>query len=138
MKRIAWPIVIGLTLLVGCQNDEPKVEPKPSTLQNQQKASAKSDTNTTFPYPNLLSESDQYFSLLVIGDQDNHIESNSKITEKVKDILSLPELDMAKKAYPDLKIKTEPTYILFDQAGVLHQSDDLEELTTYLEQNTPK
>lgn len=138
MKRIAWPIVIGLTLLVGCQNNEPKEETKPSTVQNQQKASAKSDTNTTFPYPNLLSESDQFFSLLVIGDQDNHIESNSKVTEKVKDILSLPDLDMAQKAYPELKIKTEPTYILFNQAGVLHQSEDLEELTTYLEQNNPK
>ena len=37
MKRIAWPIVIGLTLLVGCQNSEPKEETKQSTEQNQQK-----------------------------------------------------------------------------------------------------
>lgn len=138
MKSSAWPIVLGLTLLVGCQNNVPKEETRTSTEQNQQISSTKNDTNTPFPYPNLLSESDQSFSLLVIGDQDNHIESNSKITGKVKDILSLPDLDLAKKAYPELKMKTEPTYILFDQAGVLHQSDDFKELTTYLEQNTPQ
>jgi hypothetical protein len=88
-----------------------------------------------FPYPNLLSESDQSYSLLVIGDNENPIEENKKITETVNDILSLPELDMAQTAYPKLNIKTEPAYILFDQAGVIHQSKDIKELTKYLEQN---
>ena len=140
MKRVVWPCVLGLTLLVGCQNTEPKIkeEDKQSTEQNQQKAAA--NTDTTFPYPNLLSESEQSFSLLVIGeqDQDNPIEKNTKITDKVDDILSLPELEMAQKAYPELNIKTQPVYILFDQAGLIHQSKDIKELTTYLEQNNPK
>lgn len=138
MKRIAWPIVLGLTLLVGCQNNEPKEEAKIPTQQKQQKASAKSETNTTFPYPNLLAESEQFYSLLVIGDQNNHIEDNKKITAKVKDILSLPELKIAQKAYPELNIKSQPAYILFDHAGVIHQSKDINEVTTYLEQNNPK
>ncbi|MDR7077633.1 hypothetical protein J2Y03_002657 [Neobacillus niacini] len=140
MKRFVWPCVLGLTLLVGCQNTEPKVkeEAKQSTELNQQEAAANKDT--TFPYPNLLSESEQSFSLLVIGehDQDNPIEKNTKITDKVDDILSLPELEMAQNAYPELNIKTQPAYILFDQAGVIHQSKDIKELTIYLEQNNPK
>jgi hypothetical protein len=134
MKRIAWPIVLGLTLLVGCQNTEPKEETK-STEQNQQNTSIKAEANTTFPYPNLLSDSDQSYSLLVIGDNDNPIEQKNSITEKVNDILSLPELEMSQNAYPELNIKTEPAYILFDQAGVVFQGKDLKELTTYLEKN---
>lgn len=134
MKRIAWTIVFGLILLVGCQNTETKEESKP-TEQNQQKASTKTETNTTFPYPNLLSDSKKSYSLLVIGDNENPIEDNKKIIEKVNDILSLPELEMAQKAYPELKIKTEPAYILFDQAGVVFQGKNLKELTTYLEKN---
>jgi PBP1b-binding outer membrane lipoprotein LpoB len=59
MKRIAWSIVIGLTLLVSCQNTEPKEETKQSTEQNQQETSTKTETNAAFPYPNLLSESEQ-------------------------------------------------------------------------------
>ncbi|MCM3690521.1 hypothetical protein [Neobacillus niacini] len=135
MKKITWPIVIGLTLLVGCQNTEPKEETKQSTEQNQQETSAKMVTKAAFPYPNLLSESEQSYSLLVIGDNDNPIEQNNKITEKVNTILSLPELEMSQQAYPELNIETEPAYILFDQAGVIYQGKNMKELTTYLEKN---
>jgi hypothetical protein len=132
MKRIAWPIVIGLTLLVGCQNSEPKEETKQSTEQNHQEKSTKTETNAAFPYPNLLSESDKTYSLLVIGDHDNPIEENNNIAEKVNNILSLPELEMSQQAYPELNIETEPAYILFDQAGVVYQGKNIKELTTYL------
>jgi hypothetical protein len=135
MKRIAWTIVLGLTLLVGCQNTKQKEETTTSTEQNQQKASTYTETNTTFPYPNLLSEGEKTYSLLAIGDNENPIEKNTKITEKVNDILSLPELEMSQKAYPELNIKTEPCYILFDQAGVVFQAKNLKELTSYLEKN---
>ncbi|MBY0147178.1 hypothetical protein [Neobacillus niacini] len=134
MKRIALPMVLGLTLLVGCQNSDPKEETKPSSEQKQQKSVIKTEPNATFPYPNLLSENEQSYSLLVVGDNDNPIEKNKKIIGKVNDILSLPELKMAQTAYPELNIKTEPAYILFDHAGIIHQSKDLKELTTYLEQ----
>jgi hypothetical protein len=56
--------------------------------------------------------------------------------EKVNNILSLPELEMSQEAYPELNIKTEPAYILFDQAGVVYQGKNLKALTTYLEKNT--
>jgi archaellin len=135
MKKIAWPIVIGLTLLVGCQNTEPKEESKQSTEQNQQETSTKTATKAAFPYPNLLSESEQSYSLLVIGDNDNPIEQNNKITEKVNTILSLPELEMSQQAYPELNIVAEPAYLLFDQAGVVYQGENMKELTNYLEKN---
>ncbi|MEH7111155.1 hypothetical protein V7124_02120 [Neobacillus niacini] len=134
MKKIVFPMILGLALLVGCQNSEPKAKEVPKQTNEENKQAAET-TNTNFPYPNLLSEDAQFFSLLVIGepDQDNPIEKNKKITDKVHDILSLPELEMVKKAYPELNIKSEPAYIVFDQAGVVHQSADLEELTTFLE-----
>jgi hypothetical protein len=138
MKRIFWPVFLGLTLLVGCQNAEPKEGTKPSSVQMEEKAPTNSEVNKPFPYPNLLAENEQSFSLLVIGDQDTPIENNQKIIEKVNDILSLPELEMVQNAYPELNIKTEPAYILFDQAGVIHQSKDINELTIYLEQNKTK
>lgn len=47
---------------------------------------------------------------------------------------SLPELELAQTAYPELNITTEPAYILFDQAGVVFQGKNHKELTTYLEQ----
>jgi hypothetical protein len=134
MKRIVLPMVFGLTLLVGCQNTEPKEETKPSSEQNQQKSVTKTETNTTFLYPNLLAENEQSYSLLVVGDNENPIEKNKKIIGKVNDILSLPELKMAQTAYPELNIKTEPAYILFDHAGLIHQSKNLKELITFLEQ----
>jgi hypothetical protein len=98
------------------------------------------ESNTTFPYPNLLSETDQSYSLLVIGEQsdDQPIEKNKKVTEKVNDILSLPELEMSQQAYPELNIETEPAFILFDQTGVVYQGETLRELTTFLENNEPK
>jgi len=140
MKKIVWTCVMGLTLLVGCQNTEPKVkvETAQATKLNEQKEAT--NTDTVFPYPNLLSEGEQSYSLLVIGeqDQDNPIEKNTMITDKVTDILSLPELEMAQKAYPKLNIKTDPAYILFDHAGVIHQTKELNELATYLEQNATK
>lgn len=138
MKRRSWPIILGLTLLAGCQNVDPKEETKPAAVQKEQVTAGNTNANTTFPYPNLLSQSKQSFSLLVIGDPDNPIETNKKITEKVNDILSLPELNIAQTAYPELDIRTEPAYILFDQAGVIHQSKDIKELKTYLEQHNPK
>jgi hypothetical protein len=135
MMRIALPMVLGLALLVGCQNTEPKENTKPSSEQKQQKSVTKTETNTTFPYPNLLSESEQSYSLLVIGDNENPIEKNKKITGKVNDILSLPKLEMAQTAYPELNIETEPAYILFDQVGVVYHAKNLNEITTYLEKN---
>jgi hypothetical protein len=134
MKKISLPILLGLTLLVGCQNAGKKEETKPSTEQTEQKAPKQTKPNKPFPYPNLLAESEQSFALLVIGDQDTPIEDNKKITEKVNDILSLPEMEIAQTAYPELDIKTEPVYILFNQVGVVFQGKNLEELTTYLEQ----
>ena len=72
------------------------------------------------------------------GHQDNPIEKITKITDKVDDILSLPELEMAQQAYPELNIQSEPAYILFDQTGIVHQSKELGELTTFLGENSPK
>jgi hypothetical protein len=48
------------------------------------------------------------------------------------------KLEMAQQAFPDLNIKTEPAYILFDKKGVVHQSKELGELATFLGKNIPK
>lgn len=124
--------IIGMS---ECRNEGRN---KASDRTNGGKCTNKIRIEQTFPLSNLLADSEESLSLLVIGDQDTPIENNEKITQKVKDILSLPELGMVKNAYPELNIKTEPAYILFDQAGVIHQSKDINELTTYLEQNNPK
>jgi hypothetical protein len=141
MRRIIMPIILGLALLGGCQNSEPETKKidKEETEQNEQtKESAESAT--AFPYPNLLSESNDTFFLLVIGEQneENPIEEDKKIGKSVNDILSLPTLEMAQKAYPDLHIENEPAYLLFNKSELVIQANNLKDLTTYLENNGPK
>jgi hypothetical protein len=141
MRKIILPIFLGLTLLAGCQNSAPetkKIE-KEATEQNEQTKET-AEAAPAFPYPNLLSESNDTFFLLVIGEQneENPIEENKKIGKSVNDILSLPTLEMAQKAYPDLHIEKEPAYLLFNKSELVIQSNDLKDLTTYLKKNGPK
>lgn len=129
------PFILGLALLGGCQNSEQEGKniEKEATEQKQQTKEV-SKAVKAFPYPNLLSESDKTFSLLVIGEQneENPIEKNKKIGENVNDILSLPTLEMAQQAYPDLNIENEPAYLLFDKSELIYQANNLKDLTTYL------
>jgi hypothetical protein len=142
MKKIIWPIMLGMTLLIGCQNSESKTQEvtKQASEGKKQDKAASEKTSTTFVYPNLLSESADSYSLLAIGEQDekNPIEKNKKITVNVNDILSLPTLEMAQKAYPDLNIENVPSYMLFDQNGMVLQTKDIKRLTSYLGKNKPK
>jgi hypothetical protein len=138
MKKIVLPILIGISLLTACQQNEKKATEK-KVREIPQVSVAKNDV-TTFPYPNLLAENEQTYSLLVIGEQDNKtpIEKSTKIIKAVKNILSLPTLDMAKKIYPELQIESTPAYLLFDKNGKVHQSKNQKELTSYLESNPAK
>jgi hypothetical protein len=141
MRKMIVPIILGLALLGGCQNSEQetkKVETEATEQKQQEKET--SDAATAFPYPNLLSESDDTYFLLVIGEQneENPIEKNKKIGEDVNDILSLPTLEMAQNAYPELNIEKEPAYLLFDKSELKFQANNLKDLTTYLEKNELK
>jgi hypothetical protein len=138
MKKQILPIFLGLALLGGCQSsDSENKKIEKETTEQKQQTKETSEVATDFPYPNLLSESDDTFFLLVIGEQDeeNPIEENKKIGEGVNDILSLPTLEMAQKAYPDLNIEKEPAYLLFDESELIFQASSLKDLTTYLEKN---
>lgn len=129
--------MLGLALLGGCQDSEPKAkEPSMQSVQE----TGETSKGTSFPYPHLLSESNMSYSLLVIGEQDEEspIEKNIKITVHVTDILSLPTLEMAQKAYPKLNISKEPTYLLFDNSSVILQTTDIKELTSFLDKNKAK
>ncbi len=141
MKKVILPIILGLALLGGCQNSEPetKTVEKEATDQKQP-TNETSETTTSFPYPNLLSESNNTYSFLVIGEQneENPIEENKKISKDVNDILSLPTLELAQQAYPNLTIEKEPAYLLFNKSELVFQANTLKDLTTYLEKNELK
>lgn len=134
MKKLIAPILAGLLLLTACQNSEPKAADSKLKSEASQQKTQEKDPNQPFPYPNLLAEDDQTYSLLVVGIQDDGapVEENQTITSAVKNILSLPEWDMAKKIYPNLHIKKKTAFIVFDNIGVVHESQDLQELTNYL------
>ncbi|WP_066308353.1 hypothetical protein [Bacillus sp. FJAT-29814] len=134
MKKLIAPILAGLLLLTACQNSEPKAADSKLKSEASQQKTQEKDPNQPFPYPNLLAEDDQTYSLLVVGIQDDGapVEENQTITTAVKNILSLPEWDMAKKIYPNLHIKKKTAFIVFDNIGVVHESQDLQELTNYL------
>ncbi|MEH7505096.1 hypothetical protein V7152_24305 [Neobacillus drentensis] len=134
MKKIVWPIIAGILLLSACQNSEPKAEEiKTKSEKPQQQIQTKKDN--TFPYPNLLAENNQSYSLLTIGELEEQtpIENDKKIIKLVTNILSLPTREMVQKIYPALSIENKSTYILFDNSGIVHQSKNLKELRSFLE-----
>jgi hypothetical protein len=139
MNKIVLPIILGVTLLTACQHSEPKaIEKKMASTIPPTKV--ESHKNTTFPYPNLLAENEKSYSLLVIGEPANKtpIEKNDKIVKSVQNILSLPTLKMATSIYPELKIESIPSYLLFDENGVVYQSKNQKELSRYLQSNPAK
>ncbi|CAH2713059.1 hypothetical protein BACCIP111895_00192 [Neobacillus rhizosphaerae] len=139
MQKMVWSMIASLILLAACQNSEPKkneVKQTPEKL----KQTVEQKTDSTFPYPNLLAENAQSYSLLVIGEEDDKtpIEKDQKIIKNVKNILSLPTKEMAQKVYPKLSVKSKSAYILFDNNGVVYQSKNLNELTRFLQENPAK
>lgn len=139
MKRV-WPIFIGIILLAACQNSGSKEKTEKNTATNIPQVTVEKKADITFPYPNLLAENDQSYSLLVIGEQDNNapIEKNKMIIKDVKNILSLPTREMANKIYPELQIESAPAYLLFDNDGKVNQSKNAKELSRYLKANPAK
>jgi len=135
MKKLIWPMMISVTLIVGCQNSEAKVTDEAEPKSNQPEQTVKNSEESDFPYPTLLSETDKTFSLLMVGepDEEHPIEEDQSIAAKVENILSLPTVEMAKQAYPELNINQEPAFLLFDHTGVVHQSKDISELKSFLE-----
>ena len=139
MKKMVWPIIAGMLLLTACQNSEPKAEEANTpSKQPQQKVETKKDS--TFPYPNLLADNDQSYSLLTIGEQEEQtpIEKDEKIIKVVINILSLPTLKMVEKIYPNLAIENQSSYILFDNSGIVYQSKSLKDLKSFLAKNSLK
>jgi PBP1b-binding outer membrane lipoprotein LpoB len=138
MKKIIWPICLGLILLTGCQSNGVKEAPKKKAActVKQKEPSQRTAQNTTFSYPQLLPAKSGHYSLLTVGtlDEKSPIEKDKNITKKVHEILSLP-LEQAQKIYPKLQIKNDPTFILFDQNGIAHQATNLNDLKQFLEKN---
>jgi len=137
MIKMICPIIAGILLLSACQSSEPNKasEVKSTSERPQQTVEMKKDG--TFPYPNLLAETDQSYSLLVIGVQEGQtpIEDDQKVRKAATNILGLPTLEMVEKIYPKLPIEHKSAYILFDNNGVIHQSKNLKELKSFLEKN---
>lgn len=140
MKKLIIPMLAGFLLVTACQSKEHKAaDTKPKSETSGQKAQV-NDPNEPFPYPTLLAEDDQTYSLLVVGNQEEGtpIEENQTVITDVKNILSLPQLDMAKKIYPNLHLNKKTAFIIFDNNGVVHESADMQDLTSYLTQHPAK
>ena len=137
MKKMICPIIAGIVLLSACQSSEPNKASEVKSTSERPHQTVEMKKDDTFPYPNLLAETEQSYSLLVIGKQEEQtpIEDDQKIRKAATDILSLPTLEMVKKIYPKLPIDNQSAYILFDHSGVIHQSKNLKELKSFLEKN---
>lgn len=94
---------------------------------------------TDFVYPQLLPEERHTYSMLAIGPQNEKepLETNKQIIESVNEILSLETMKQAKIIYPELALKSDPCYILFDQKGPVFQSGSLDDVITFVEANKP-
>ncbi|CEG26971.1 hypothetical protein [Bacillus sp. B-jedd] len=94
---------------------------------------------TDFIYPQLLPEERHTYSMLAIGPQNEKepLETNKQIIESVNEILSLETAKQAKIIYPELALKTDPCFILFDQKGPVFQSGSLDEVIAFVKTNKP-
>lgn len=128
-------MLAGILLLSACQNSEPK---KVSEINDKPHQTVEMKIDGTFPYPNLLAENDQTYSLLVIAEKEDHtpVEDDQKISKAATNILSLPTLAMVKEIYPKLPIDNKSAYLLFDDRGLVHQSKSLQNLKSYLEKKS--
>ena len=138
MKKIMITMLTTFILLAGCQSKDTKAS-EPKKAQPQHKIAIVTKSAQAFPYPNLLAQDERTYSLLVIGETEEQIpiEKNQKVTEHVKNILSLPTQEIAQKAYPELEISKTDAYILFNHTGIAHHSKNLTELISFLQKNPP-
>jgi LAS superfamily LD-carboxypeptidase LdcB len=139
MNKIILTLLTSLFVLAGCQSNDIKTSEPTHAKPQQEKTIETKSVQQAFPYPNLLAQDKQSYSMLVIGanDEQTPIEKNQKVTEHVKNILSLPTQDIAQKAYPELEIPAKVTYILFNQTGIVHQSKTIPELISFIQKNPP-
>ncbi|MBT2658271.1 hypothetical protein J7E81_24020 [Bacillus sp. ISL-18] len=138
MKKIMITMLTSFILLAGCQSTDTKAS-EPKQAHPQHKIAIVTKSAQAFPYPNLLAQDERTYSLLVIGKskEQTPIEKNQKVTEHVKNILSLPSQELAQKAYPELKISKTVSYILFNHTRIVHQAKNLSELISFLQKNPP-
>ncbi|ULT59084.1 hypothetical protein L1999_11380 [Neobacillus drentensis] len=138
MKKIMITMLTSFILLAGCQSNDTKAS-EPKQAHPQHKIAIVTKSVQSFPYPNLLAQDERTYSLLVIGETEEQtpIEKNQKVTEHVKNILSLPSQELAQKAYPELEISKTIAYILFNHTGIVHQAKNLPELISFLQKNPP-
>jgi thioredoxin-related protein len=130
MNKLILPIVAAAILLSACNQNETKAEVKKPV---QKPVAVEKKENVDFPYPTLLAENGNAYSLLVIGEDSKvPVEKNKNVTKSVKNILSLPTTEMAGKIYPELKIDSSPAYLLFDQNGQVYRAKSQKELSNYL------
>lgn len=130
-------MLTSILLLAGCQSHVTK-KSETNLPNTEHEKTMETRSLQSFPYPNLLAEDVNTYSLLVIGasDEQTPIEQNQNITKHVKSILSLPTAEMAYQAYPKLEFNTKISYMLFDNSGLVYQSKNLKDLTTYLVKNS--
>ena len=138
MKKIMITMLTSFILLAGCQSTDTKAS-EPKQAHPQHKIAIVTKSAQAFPYPNLLAPDERTYSLLVIGETEEQIpiEKNQKVTEHVKNILSLPSHELTQKAYPELEISKTSAYILFNHTGIVHQAKNLSELISFLQKNPP-
>jgi hypothetical protein len=137
MKKLFILFLAVLTILAGCQKEAEKTKTTISKVNaGEKKETHVSSLKTSFAHPQLLADKAGLYSLLTVGTTaGSSIETNETISESVKDILSIPTVQMAQKAYPDLHIEKDPSYLLFDQKGIVLLTNNETELSTYIKQH---
>ncbi|WP_436372083.1 hypothetical protein [Cytobacillus sp. BC1816] len=90
------------------------------------------------PEKNYLARNKGYHSLLIVGDTDKNVmdELYSEPFHFLFETSSSLDLKDANAIYPELQVKEEPSYILFDHTKEAFRTASLEELMKYMKENT--
>ncbi|OOE14035.1 hypothetical protein [Fictibacillus arsenicus] len=100
-------------------------------------------SNTTIDNTNseeekrFLAEDANKVALFIVGDERDSfdLEEDAEINN-IQSIFNASSLKRAQQKYEFLKLKEEPTYIVFDNKEEIYRTDDYNQLVNFLKNNT--
>lgn len=126
MKKIAFIILVTGVLIVLILSA--------ITLFNQEN---RVDLNNTFPHAGFLANKGE-ISLLIIskdilGEEFKEtLRQQGVKADNIRPILVYNSLEQVQNNYPELEVKKEPTFILFDSSSLIFSTSDEQRLIKFL------
>ncbi|WP_226537491.1 hypothetical protein [Fictibacillus halophilus] len=115
-------------LLINIPVEVSKLKPDMTKYKNQDDI----NNNSSRGEMRFLAEDKNKVALFVVGDDLEAFELEEKGVKNIQSIFNAISLKKAQQKYPFLKLKKEPTYVVFDNEKQIFNTTDYNELVKYL------